>query len=124
LGLNLSVIAPEVLLPAVCMGLAYPLANAVVQSAAGDVSRRAGLLYLGNTLGNVVGSLLVGFLLLPRAGMQRTAPLLAVATAVGLVCAAGGGLLDRHREPIARRPAAVFAISLGCRVVGRACGVG
>ena len=49
-----------------------------------NVGGRAGTLYLGNTLGNVAGSLATGFLLLPWLGMQGTALVLARTGAVTL----------------------------------------
>jgi spermidine synthase len=72
-------------LPALCMGLAFPLANANIQRVEASVGTRAGLLYLANTVGAVVGSLITGFLLLPWLGMQDTIVVLAA-------CAACAGL--------------------------------
>jgi predicted membrane-bound spermidine synthase len=85
LWLNLRAILREIGIPALLMGFAYPLANGVVQDTIGNVGRRAGLLYLANTAGAVLGSLAAGFLLLPQLGMQRTATLLAVLAALGLL---------------------------------------
>lgn len=75
----------EVAIPAVVMGLSFPLANAVVQDAERAVGRRAGVLYFSNTLGAVCGSLTAGFLLLPALGLQGSATLLAVAAALTVV---------------------------------------
>ena len=61
-----------VALPAFLSGAAYPLANALVQKRVESVGARAGVLYLGNTLGSVAGSLVGGFWLLPALGMQGT----------------------------------------------------
>jgi len=58
--------------PSLLMGFAYPLANGIVQQTEQGVGNRAGLLYLANTLGAVLGSLAVGFLLVPKVGMQTT----------------------------------------------------
>ena len=71
--------------PALLMGCTFPLANANVQRVAASVGRRAGLLYLANTLGSVLGSLLAGFVLLPRLGTQASVFWLAIAAAVALV---------------------------------------
>ena len=57
-------------LPALLMGFAFPLANAIIQRAEASVGRRAGTLYLANTFGAVCGSLATGFLLLPTLGIQ------------------------------------------------------
>jgi predicted membrane-bound spermidine synthase/tetratricopeptide (TPR) repeat protein len=74
---NAKPILAEVAVPAVLMGLAFPLGNAVVQRAEATVARRAGLLYLSNTAGAVFGSLAAGFWLLPAAGLQTSATILA-----------------------------------------------
>lgn len=74
-----------VALPALLMGFAYPLANAIIQRAEASVGRRAGVLYLANTFGAVCGSLVTGFLLLPLLGMQRSAAVLVVAAAAAIV---------------------------------------
>jgi spermidine synthase len=74
-----------VALPALLMGFAFPLANAIVQRAEATVGRRAGALYLANTFGAVCGALATGFLLLPVLGMQRSATVLMVAALASLV---------------------------------------
>ena len=82
---NLRPILAVVGLPSLLMGLGFPLANAQVQQIEADVGRRAGALYLANTFGNVAGSLLVGFVLLPRFGMQASVWLLAICAALAIV---------------------------------------
>jgi spermidine synthase len=74
-----------VALPALLMGFAFPLANAIVQRAEAAVGRRAGTLYLANTFGAVCGALATGFLLLPILGMQRSATVLMVAALASIV---------------------------------------
>jgi spermidine synthase len=70
--------------PAIVMGVAFPLANAIIQREERRVGRRAGALYLSNTAGAVCGSVVAGFLLLPVFGMQASVTLL-VATAAAAV---------------------------------------
>ena len=77
LWFNLRPMLLEVALPSLVAGLAFPLANAIVQRAHDAVGRRAGVLYAANTCGAVTGSLLTGYVLLPRLGMQGAATLLA-----------------------------------------------
>jgi len=72
-------------LPALLMGFAFPLANAIVQRVEAAVGRRAGLLYLANTFGAVCGALATGFLLLPVLGMQRSATVLMLVALAALV---------------------------------------
>ncbi len=73
--------ASALLIPAVFMGFAFPLMNAVSQKATGTVGSSAGSLYLVNTVGAFLGSLAVGFGLLPRIGMQNSVTVLALAGA-------------------------------------------
>jgi len=108
----------ELGVPALMMGFAYPLANAIAQDAEQVVGRRAGLLYVANTVGAVVGSLAVGFWLLPALGVQRTVTVLALAVLLGIVplCVAASSA----RAPRKRRVAAVAAgsvLALGVAVI-------
>jgi spermidine synthase len=85
LWFNLRPMLPEVALPALLMGFSFPLANALIQRAEESVGRRAGVLYLANTLGAVGGSLLAGFVLLPMFGLQTSTTVLMLVAAVGLL---------------------------------------
>ena len=85
LWFNLRPMLLEVALPALLMGFSFPLANAVIQHAEISVGRRAGVLYLANTVGAVCGSLVAGFLLLPTLGLQGSATVLMIAAALGLI---------------------------------------
>ncbi len=71
--------------PALLMGFAFPLANAHVQRAEASVGRRAGALYLANTAGSVLGSIVAGFALLPQLGAQASVFWLALAAASAVV---------------------------------------
>jgi spermidine synthase len=82
---NLRPIVVVTALPAFLMGASFPLANAVVQRAQATVGGRAGALYLANTLGNVLGSFLVGFVLLPALGSQTTALVLGATAGASLL---------------------------------------
>ena len=92
LWFNARPILVEVGITALLMGLAFPLANAVIQRAERSVGRRAGVLYLANTVGAVCGSLAAGFLLLPLLGIQASATILTLAAALAVVplCLATG----------------------------------
>jgi predicted membrane-bound spermidine synthase len=95
----------EVALPSLVAGLAFPLANAIVQRAQESVGRRAGILYAANTCGAVTGSLATGYLLLPYLGMQTSAAVLA-AVAVLAICP-----LFLASHSIATRPVPAFALA-------------
>lgn len=75
----------EVGLPAFFAGCTFPLANAVVQHVEDAVGRRAGALYLANTVGAVGGSLVAGYVLLPLVGVQSAAFVLACGAATAIV---------------------------------------
>ncbi len=85
LRFNLRPMLLEIALPALLMGFSFPLGNALIQRAEQSVGHRAGVLYLANTAGAVAGSLVAGFLLLPRFGLQISTSVLMVAAAIGLV---------------------------------------
>jgi spermidine synthase len=85
LWFNARPMLAEVALPALLMGFAFPLANALIQRAETTVGRRAGILYLANTAGAVAGSLAAGFVLLPAAGLQLSTTILMSVAAVSIV---------------------------------------
>lgn len=93
--------------PSVVMGVSFPLANALVQQAEAMVARRAGSLYLANTVGAVCGSIATGFVLLPRLGIQGSAAFLAGVSALAIaplyLCA---------RSTLARPPVGLLAGSI------------
>jgi spermidine synthase len=82
---NLRIILWIVGLPAICMGCVFPLANAIAQQTAAVVGRRAGGLYLATTGGNICGSLLAGFALLPWFGVQISVSILVMIAAAASV---------------------------------------
>lgn len=99
--------------PAVLMGMSFPLANAHVQRAEEAVGGRAGLLYLANTAGNVLGAALVGFVILPAAGTQGTALLLAVAAAASAVPLH----LSARGDAEARSSDGAFLVAIGAAAI-------
>jgi spermidine synthase len=83
------------LLPATFLSGAFlPAAIAAVRTKNGDVGRAIGGVYLANTAGSIVGSLIASFLLLPHAGLRGG---LATAAAVAIVSGAALLLLARRR---------------------------
>ncbi len=73
------------LIPSVFMGIGFPVANQLVQELRKEIGSRAGGLYLANTAGGVLGSLLTGLILLPTIGMKNTIGLLSIVVLLGLV---------------------------------------
>jgi spermidine synthase/Flp pilus assembly protein TadD len=80
-----------------------------VQRAEQSVARRAGLLYLANTIGAVCGSLATGFALLPFLGIQRSATVLTIAAALAMVPLS---ILSRERSPAASPGTGIGTVSL------------
>ncbi|MBW2458653.1 MAG: hypothetical protein JRI68_29415, partial [Deltaproteobacteria bacterium] len=104
-----------VAVPSFLMGFAFPLANATVQRARASVGRTAGALYLANTVGNVLGASLVGFVLLPWLGIRLTTLGLCGCAAVSVVplfLAAAPTRSARNRGPTR------FALAGGLLVAG------
>lgn len=74
------------LLPAtIALGTAFPLAVAASASPQRPVARDAAIVYAGNTLGAIAGSLASGFLLVPRLGLRTTILGVAAAASVAAV---------------------------------------
>ncbi len=116
LGLSLAPVLREVGVPALLMGFTFPLANVAIQHVERAVGRRAGLLYLANTVGAVAGALAAGFVLLPGLGMQRSVTVLALAGIAGVVaCVAafGGASTRATRLGFAAALVAVVAATVG-----------
>ena len=75
-----------ILIPSIASGISFPLAYRMVVANAVNSGRDFGYLTAVNTLGGIVGSLLVGFYLLPGIGMFSTlAALTFTSLAIGIV---------------------------------------
>jgi spermidine synthase len=109
LWFNLRPMLIEVALPSLVGGLAFPLANAIVQQAHDAVGRRAGVLYAANTFGAVTGSLVAGYLLLPGLGMQGAAAVLAGVALLAIIPLAAAA----DARSAIRRPAVAVATLAG-----------
>ena len=106
----------EVGMPAFVGGLAFPLANAIVQRTEDRIGRRAGVLYAANTFGAVCGSLVTGYVLLPHAGMQLSAAVLAgIASLAIMPLSFATARLGSARHPA--QLAVALAASVGALVV-------
>ena len=74
---------------ALLSGLLFPLLGERLHAELGGETRSAGLLTLANTVGAALGSLIAGFILLPRLGMETSLFVLAL----GYGRAAGAAVL-------------------------------
>ncbi len=85
------------LVPATLIGATFPLVGRVGVVDLQQAGRRVGLIYASNTLGNVAGALLPGFLLLNWLGIQRGILLMAALNAcIGFAFLASRMASTRH----------------------------
>lgn len=83
--LNFAHIALVILLPTTLIGMAFPLVAEITTQRLERIGAGIGLLYSVNTLGGILGSLVVGLALIPAVGTQRSFAIACVLTlAVGL----------------------------------------
>jgi spermidine synthase len=99
--------------PVLLMGASFPFVQALVADRVGTLGRRTGLLLFANVVGNVVGTLMVGFVLIDRLGTSGTLRFLAGALLVPGLAAA---LLLQHRRKglvLGVGTVAVMALAVG-----------
>jgi spermidine synthase len=82
----------------VLLGFAFPLANSLVQNSQASVGKRVGIVYFANTGGNILGSLLTGFALIPLMGMQGSVTVLSILGIASIVCLLAGRLGSSSRK--------------------------
>ena len=92
------VVAAVVVVPATfVMGLSFPAASALVAGPDGHVGRRAGLLLASNTVGAIVGTFVVPFLVIPLVGSPNALGLVAILNAgVAVALVAFGGIAGQR----------------------------
>jgi spermidine synthase len=72
-----------ILPPTLFWGASFPLACAAIAKPGEDSGRTAGAIYAANTLGGIVGALLVSLVLIPAIGSQQSERVLVIAAAIG-----------------------------------------
>ncbi|MFP6602341.1 MAG: fused MFS/spermidine synthase, partial [Pirellulaceae bacterium] len=87
---QLYLIAAIMLVPSILSGMTFPLAIRFVVSEPSHAGVSVGRMVALNTLGGIIGSLLVGFIFLPNTGMALT---LKWTTGVGLLAGVGSWML-------------------------------
>jgi spermidine synthase len=70
--LQIALCALVMLLPTTLMGATFPLVSRAITGRMEELGRKVGSAYSLNTVGAVAGSLVAGFLLIPRLGMRGT----------------------------------------------------
>ncbi len=101
-GMRFGVCGLLMIVPTLCFGALFPVSASLYTQDPSVIGRRLGTLYLANTVGNVLGSLGTGFLLIPMIGLYRT-----FLAAIGLGGALGIAVALAHR-PSSRRALAVW----------------
>ena len=110
LGTALFTSFAVMLVPCILMGVAFPLAAQARASMQAAFGRSVGDVVGLNTLGAIVGSVLAGFVLIPRLGLQRGMLVVAAANlAYGLIVT---GFATASALPARRRTALVTAAAL------------
>lgn len=89
-----------ILIPASLIGIIFPLVVQLTTRHVASAASNVGLLYSVNTLGGIVGSLLMGFVLVPAIGTQWSFVLVCV---LNMALALGVQALDAQAQPRARR---------------------
>ncbi len=64
--------AAMIFIPAVLMGIAFPLFAVLCLHVTGNIGRSVGTIYSANTVGGILGSLVAGFVLIPAIGLLPT----------------------------------------------------
>ncbi|MEC5385671.1 fused MFS/spermidine synthase [Uliginosibacterium sp. H3] len=95
--------------PTLLLGAAFPAALRLAADA-GHAGRDTGRLLACNTLGGIVGSLLVGFVLVPWLGLIHTLALLALGAVVVGAFAVVPTMTKRHRLRFATLAVGAFAV--------------
>jgi spermidine synthase len=111
LGLISRPLLREVALPALFMGAAYPLATATIAHLPAAVGRRAGAIYLANTVGAVAGSIVAAFLLMPTLGLQASAGVMFIGLGIGTILIVAAWMSSPGSRRSARRGFVVVAAS-------------
>lgn len=91
-------------LPVLCMGASFPFVQSLVAQRMESLGRRTGMLLFVNVVGNVVGTLFVGFVVIDRWGTSGTYKLLALSLlvpALGAAYLARGSVMKRASLAVA-----------------------
>ncbi|MHC1782513.1 MAG: fused MFS/spermidine synthase [Anaerolineaceae bacterium] len=75
-------------IPTFLMGAGFPLASSLAVKKKNEEGYTVGVVYLFNIMGNVLGSVLTGFVILPLLGSERTFLVMALTSISGLLLAA------------------------------------
>ncbi|MCA9727746.1 MAG: hypothetical protein KC729_08690, partial [Candidatus Eisenbacteria bacterium] len=119
-GSQLAVAGALVFLPCLIMGMIFPAAVRAFREAGRDGSPESnvGRLYVWNTIGGIAGSLVTGFVLLPRFGVWSTmtgaavGSLLVASGVAGVAIARAGSFLRVRRDLIGMVPGVLAVLTV------------
>lgn len=112
-------VASTILVPTLAMGAMFPPAVALVHRDVAASGAAVGLAYAANTWGNILGSFVAGFVLVPLLGMRGTIVASALLSA-GVAAALLAPAWRQARAPVALRLGALAAVlALGIGLVPR-----
>jgi spermidine synthase len=104
--IQLTVASSVLLIPALIMGAAFPLFARVYIRSTGNVGRGVGTIYSVNTLGGIVGSLAMGFVIVPLLGLLPSIALMGgIYLIVSLLLVGAAG-----HQPVTARIGQGFAV--------------
>jgi spermidine synthase len=104
-----------VMLPgAILWGASFPLALAAAAAPGQDPARLVGGVYAANTVGAIVGSLVVGLVLVPWVGSQ-----IATQALIGVAALSGVTMLMAAPAPLLPVPALVILVAFGAGLMAR-----
>lgn len=110
---QIAVSAAILLIPSLLMGLAFPIYAAVYIGVTGSVGKGIGNIYSVNTLGGIVGSLAMGFFIIPLLGLLPSIGLMAaVYIAVSLVITVADRAQASSRKVVTVGAAAAVSLLL------------
>lgn len=113
LVLRFAIAAAVLLVPTLLMGATFPLAGRLYFAGRRTIGSDVGVLYAGNTVGAIVGSLAVGFLAVPALGVRNSiVALIAVNAAVAAAMALRATPRRKALAGVAAGLAAVAAVAL------------
>lgn len=108
---ELALVFGTIALPALAMGGIFPLLTALLHRGASEPGYAIGLAYSANTIGNILGSLVAGFVLIPLIGMRAT--IIAAGALSGLAGIAYLLPKLQERSPAALAQAVALAVAIG-----------
>lgn len=96
------VCASTMIIPTVLLGMLFPMVTQICTKNYNELGHKVGILYSINTLGNIGGAFMAGFILIPKMGIQNSIILAALLNIIvgSLVFLIGQGLSFKYKLSI------------------------